>query len=151
MTDLQQLRALAKAATRGTWATGKTHGRTRVWCDGWYKIADFDLSPNLTGAQKEANATFSAAVGPDTVLELLDKIESQRDALAGAAVVAYVASNGIRTLRVRLAMLETDARRYGALLSIGLPLCFMGRHFEDKASADAAIDAERARHSEVKA
>lgn len=51
----------------------------------------------------------------------------------------------IAELRAKVESLAADAGRYKAFFSAGLPICFMGNDYNNKADLDAAIDAYRAK------
>ena len=82
--DLAALRAKAEAATPGPWSaltTGRASG------DHWYIVDDGEALAYITAndgsdeEQREPNARYMAAVSPDVVLALLDRIaELEADA-----------------------------------------------------------------------
>ena len=83
MTDTQDLRKLAEAATPGPWAFGTFHRLLVVpfWKgvpDKRNPIADFGLGDISWTGDKQAhhNAVFVASANPTTIIALLDALEA---------------------------------------------------------------------------
>lgn len=69
--DLQQLKALAEAATPGPWIIEEGLPQDEAWCE-WHNVGPF----SLMGDKADADDKFIAAANPAAILALIAKVES---------------------------------------------------------------------------
>ena len=131
---LQELKALAEAATQGNWAVREYLGKDEAYCD-WHKVGPFDLMGGTAGA----NSRFIAAANPAAILALLADRAAMAERLAALeeAIGKQIVEHG---------SFPADARRPAALPLTealakhlrALTLDYVAMHFDDKHMVSAA-------------
>lgn len=140
--ELQRLKALALRATPGPWESNSIHSEGEYGSDddGGYGFTTYEVTDGsglcIMGCLN--NDDGAVHVGDDG--HAWDDV-AKRD----AAYVAAANPASILALIAKVESLAADAERYSAFFSAGLPICFMGEDYENKADLDAAIDAYRAK------
>lgn len=71
--DIQELKRLAEAATKGPWEITEEEGWDEAWCD-WHRVGPF----SLTGGKANNDSRYIAAASPDTILALIEENERLR-------------------------------------------------------------------------